>query len=53
MGENGDSTLFLEEKIGCCPHFPPIFPLFLSLHIFIMRIAGVLKKYLDKIEKLR
>jgi len=27
--ENGDSALFLEEKIGCCPHFPgavPIFP---------------------------
>jgi len=23
IGENGDSTLFLEEKIGCCPHFPP------------------------------
>jgi len=31
--ENGDSALFLEEKIGRCPHFPhfpkgavPIFP---------------------------
>jgi len=23
MGENGDSALFLEEKIGRCPHFPP------------------------------
>ena len=22
MGENGDSALFLEEKIGRCPHFP-------------------------------
>jgi len=21
-GENGDSALFLEEKIGRCPHFP-------------------------------
>jgi len=21
--ENGDSALFLEEKIGRCPHFPP------------------------------
>ena len=32
MGENGDSALFLEEKIGRCPHFPPgavpIFPHF-------------------------
>jgi len=28
-GENGDSALFLEEKIGRCPHFPgrcPHFP---------------------------
>jgi len=22
MGEHGDSALFLEEKIGRCPHFP-------------------------------
>jgi len=24
IGENGDSALFLEEKIGRCPHFPRI-----------------------------
>jgi len=32
-GENGDSALFLEEKIGRCPHFPhfPIFPILNSL----------------------
>jgi len=26
LGENGDSALFLEEKIGRCPHFPPFSP---------------------------
>jgi len=41
MGENGDSALFLEEKIGRCPHFPPgavpIFPPFSPFSRILLR----------------